>query len=343
MSFEVVPELSPFVLKHFRMETLVVESSALKSNPWRDSHVRRNPVLIPRDEKTQPWPVVFVLAGFTGNGPNYFSVKSFEPNLPQVLDACVESEKAAKAIYVFPDATTFWGGSQFINSPGTGAYEDYLMQDLVPAVRLNYTPKEGSSFWCVTGGSSGGYGALHLASRYPEVFGLVAAIAPDCFFEASLLPEIYKALPLIEKLGGVSGVQRAMVENEYYLHRESHTVLNVIAMAFCYGAHPTRKGEVEFPIDTETGELKSEIWQKWKSHDPICFLPERVKDLGGLKRILLDVGTRDQFHLQYGARQIKRFFMEAKIPHDYTEYEGNHFDISSRRPEVWRWLKRIWG
>ena len=45
-----------------------------------------------------------------------------------------QQKKAPEALYVFVDALTF-GGSQFINSSGTGQYQDYILKELVSAVK----------------------------------------------------------------------------------------------------------------------------------------------------------------------------------------------------------------
>jgi enterochelin esterase-like enzyme len=328
--------------RHFQLRTLVIESLALKNNPLGDSHVRANPVLVPSGEPpTDGWPVVFVLAGFTGNGPNYLNLKTFEENLPQVLDKCRERGEAPDAIYVLCEAMTAWGGSQFLNSEGTGNYEDYVAGELTRAVQESFQVTSDAARWCVAGGSSGGYGALHLASRHPEVFGLAAAIAPDSFFEASLLPEIWSAMPLIEKLGGVAGVRAELESGRLMKRREAHTVLNAIAMGLCYA--PDGRSDVDFPVNSKTGVLNPTSWKRWKAHDPIEFLVRRHADLKKIERVFLDVGTRDQYHLQYGTRQIRAVLEAAGVGIDYSEFEGNHFDIGERRPEIWKWLRGIWS
>lgn len=178
--------LHVFQLKNFNLETLTIKSQALKGNPWNDSVVRHNPVLAPKSKPPRDgYPVVLVLAGFTGNGPKYFGLRTFEANFPQELDQCVSENRAPLALYVFVDAMTFWGGSQFLNSDGMGRYEDYVVKELCQAISEKYPAEQLGKRWCVMGGSSGGYGALHLASKYPEKFSTMAAVAPDSFFDES--------------------------------------------------------------------------------------------------------------------------------------------------------------
>lgn len=327
-------------LKHFDLRTLVSESEVLKANPLEDSSVRYHPVLVPRTPVPDGgWSVVFVLAGFTGNGPNYFNRKTFELNLPQTLDACVERGEAPSALYIFCDAMTSWGGSQFVNSAGTGRYEDFIAQELVSLVKAKFDVSSLADRWAVVGGSSGGYGALHLGSRYPQNFGHVGAIAPDSFFEASLLPEVWSAAPTFTKLGGVSGVAAEKANGRLFKRKDAHTVLNAVAMGLCYAADG--RGDFDFPIESRSGVLIPEIWQRWKAHDPITFLRERP--VNQLKSIYLDVGVRDQYHLQFGTRQIFDVLSAKQAKVTYRDFEGTHFDIGERRPEMWKWLKEVWS
>jgi enterochelin esterase-like enzyme len=55
-------------------------------------------------------------------------------------------------------------------APATGRYEDYIINEIVPFVDKNYNISEHA----VWGKSSGGYGAIVLGMRHPEIFHAVA-------------------------------------------------------------------------------------------------------------------------------------------------------------------------
>ncbi|WII71893.1 alpha/beta hydrolase-fold protein [Bdellovibrio sp. 22V] len=337
---EIQNNLRAYELEHFQIATLKVESAHLKNNPLRDPFIRFNPLMVPKSKG--PWPVVMVLGGFTGNAPFYFNAKFNEQNAVQAIDQAFARGEAPEALYVFVDALTSWGGSQFLNSAATGNYEDYIMQEVIPALRKHHPVSSDPREWCVTGGSSGGYGALHLASKYPDTFGVIAAIAPDSFFEASLISDLYQALPLWEKYkeSGLKALEE-LRNGKLVKNRNWHSLLNAFGMAACYspkGHH----GDFHLPLDVTTGEKIDSLWQEFLRHDPLHFLPQRIEALKKISAIYLDVGSKDNFHLQYGARQISRLLKNAKIEHDYVEFDGNHFDIGERRPEVWKWLSTLW-
>ncbi len=332
------PELAIHELVSFDVATLIVESRALAGNPCGDPSRRRNPVLVPKGVRpSSGWPVVLMLSGFTGNGPSAFYKKAFESVTVETLDRCVSIGEAPKAIYVFCDAMTAWGGSQYVDSAALGNYATYVARDLVAAIRTQLPTAKEPSRWCVMGGSSGGYGALHLASLHPEIFGCVVAIAPDSFFEASLLGEIRTALPIYEKLGGLLGVRAEIAAGRFTKRKDWHVVLNAIAMGLCYAADAS--GEIDWPIDPRTGEVIASSWRRWVEHDSLVFLPKRADAVAKWKACLLDVGTRDQFHLQYGTRQLVDILKKPLGDRlEFSEFDGTHFEIGERRPEAWKWL-----
>lgn len=341
MKTQILSQLQTYSIENFKVDTLVIESSILASNPLGDSSHRYIPVLTPKDG-LGPYPVVLVLAGFTGNAPAYFNSKFMEPNAIQVLDQAFGERMAPHAIYAFIDAMTTWGGSQFINSSAVGDYHSHIIEEVIPALRSHFPVRTEPEFWAVTGGSSGGYGSLHLASAHPEIFGVAAAIAPDCYFEVSLLNDLFLAAPLWEKYHGKGlEVLSALRGGQLKKNKNFHSVLNAFAMSACYSPKGS-KGDFYFPIDTETGALIPEVWDQWKLKDPLVFLEER----GFYKTktaLMLDVGNRDQFHLQYGARQLHQQMKRNHFKHQYSEFDGTHFEISERRVLVWKWLQELWN
>ncbi|MES2854322.1 MAG: alpha/beta hydrolase-fold protein, partial [Bdellovibrionota bacterium] len=242
-------------LRTFELKTIVVDSLLLRDNPLGDKSERRCPVLVPFEKAPERgWPVVFFLSGFTGNGPNSFNTKFAEEAWPLTLDRLVDAGEAPKAVYVFVDAMTFWGGSQFIDSEGMGKYESYIADELVPAVASSFAVRPGPSSCAVMGGSSGGYGALSLSSSRPDIFGWCLSIAPDSFFEASLLNECRTALPIIAKMGGVAAVRRELQDGKLLRRKDWHTLVNAVAMGLAYSGD--KNGVIRWPIDEITGTLR---------------------------------------------------------------------------------------
>ena len=87
------------------------------------------------------------------------------------------------------DCWTSIGGSQFLDSPGTGLYHSYLCDEVLPAVDTRFRTLADRDHRAVAGKSSGGYGAMVSALLRPDLFGALASHAGDALFEFCYLPE----------------------------------------------------------------------------------------------------------------------------------------------------------
>ena len=54
------------------------------------------------------------------------------------------------------------------------------------------------------------------------------------------------------------------------------------------------------------------------------------RNLRTLRGIFIDCGSRDQYHLHYGARLLSKRLTQHKIPHVYEEFDDTHSDIDYR-------------
>src|SRR2546428_169584 len=83
-------------------------------------------------------------------------------------------EPCPPAIVVCVDAMTSVGGSQYLDSPGTGNYQSYLCDEVVAFVDANYRTIPDRDHRGISGKSSGGYGAMVVPMMRPDVFGALA-------------------------------------------------------------------------------------------------------------------------------------------------------------------------
>ncbi|MFB9576923.1 alpha/beta hydrolase-fold protein, partial [Streptomyces yanii] len=64
-----------------------------------------------------------------------------------------------------------YGGSQFIDSPGTDCYHSYLCEEVVPYVDARYRTLPARDHQAIAGKSSGGLGATVTSMLRPDLFG----------------------------------------------------------------------------------------------------------------------------------------------------------------------------
>src|SRR6478609_9048868 len=138
---------------------VTVESQVLKSNLLGDPSVCVVDVYIPAGQDRQELPLLVDLVGFTGSGLSHTNWVGFRENLPERLDRLIGEQRMPPVVVAFPDCFTRLGGNQYINSASTGAWEDYLLHEMLPTIERRYGCG-GSGRRGVFGKSSGGYGAL---------------------------------------------------------------------------------------------------------------------------------------------------------------------------------------
>ncbi len=308
-----------------------IESHVLRDNPLGDSPVRRVPVYLPPGyaESDRAYPVVFVLTGFTGRGTMLLNDSAWDENLAQRMDRLIGEGRSQPMILVMPDCFTALGGSQYLNSTAVGRYEDHIVEELVPLIDRRYRTKALAGFRALMGKSSGGYGAIVLAMRHPDLFHAFACHSGDMYFEYCYQPEFPQFLTRIGKFGGVENFL-AQVAAMRPKDGDFHLVLNTLAMAACYSPNPASPYGFDLPFDEETGELREEVWQRWLAWDPVRMAEQRLDALRQMKLIFLDCGTRDEFNLQWGARIVARRLTAAGLTVRHEEFDDGHRNITYR-------------
>jgi hypothetical protein len=162
---------------------VTVKSQALKSNILGDPSVRVVDVYVPAGHDGQGLPLLVDLVGFTGSGLSHTNWVGFRENLPERLDRLIGEERMPPVVVAFPDCFTRLGGNQYINSASTGAWEDFLLHEMLPnraplrLWRQRHTSAAGIAAWRR---GSVILPAIRLCARPPR-------IAPDHSRERMLL------------------------------------------------------------------------------------------------------------------------------------------------------------
>ncbi|MBV8633725.1 MAG: hypothetical protein JO002_04485, partial [Burkholderiaceae bacterium] len=104
------------------------------------------------------------------------------------------------------------------------------------------------------------------------------------------------------------------------------------AMASCYSPNPEAASGVGFdlPFDEYDAEINHEVWQRWLTWDPVHLVEQHASTLKSLKLLYLDVGTSDEFNLQFGARIFCKKLRAKGIEFSYEEFDDGHMNIPYR-------------
>jgi hypothetical protein len=325
-----------------RFEETSFESDALRGNPLGDPHVRPLWVYLPPgydDEPDRRYASIYMIQGLTGQLDMWRNRTAFRRNFPELADDLFAAGDAPPCILVWVDCWTSLGGSQFLDSPGTGKYHTYLCDEVVPWVDARYRTVQGAQGRGIAGKSSGGYGAMVTPMLRPDLFGGLATHAGDALFENCYLPEFREsARALREKYDGSFDRFWADFRSRPALTKASDSVLlNSWCMAACYSAD--EDGTVHVPFDVDTGELIPDVWDRWLAWDPVRMAPRHADELRSLRAVYIDSGTKDEWYLDLGAEAFRRALAELGVTDMHFElFDAGHMGIEYRYPLSLRYL-----
>lgn len=258
-------------------------------------------VYLPPSYESEPqerYPVAYYLHGVTGDETNWVTLGGID----RVMDSLIAAGEPPM-ILVMPDGDDGWYTTW--NSLGNWSecrrdstrkepaasycvpwphYDDYIARDLVAHVDSNYRTLSDSAHRAIAGLSMGGYGAVSLALRYPDVF---AAAASHSGVVAPLFagPTPFSPPP------------------RYYRDIESLRTANPRMWRF---------GRDVFGADTIG----------WRARDPVTMAHRRAsKDLP-IPPIFLDVGVDDPFLDANRALAYELTTLGADVK--YKEWPGKH-------------------
>jgi S-formylglutathione hydrolase FrmB len=326
-----------------RIDEHVFTSELLKGNPLGDSCERPLLVYVPPgydDDPGRRYPAVYVIQGYTGQVGMWRNREPFRQPFTETADAVFASGQAPPAIVVYVDAWTAYGGSQFVDSPGTGRYHSYLCDEILPWVDDHYRTIAEPGKRAITGKSSGGFGAMITPMLRPDLFGALATHAGDALYEYSYLSEFPVAFRHLRKYQGDIGAWWDDFQSRVaFTKPEDRSLIALLGVAACFSA--AADGTPELPFDTTTGVLRPDVWQRWLDWDPVRMVPRYGEALRTVHSVWIDAGDADDFHLDVGAAAFRSALLSAGVSSDAIHYEifqGTHAAIGYRYPMALAWL-----
>jgi hypothetical protein len=321
----------------------LIDSALLRGNPLGDPHERPLWVYVPPGYASEPerrYPSVYVIQGYTGQVAMWRNRSPFRQPFIETADAVFAAGEAPPAIVVYVDAWTAYGGSQFVDSPGTGKYHSYLCDEVVPWVDAHYRTLADSTHRAIMGKSSGGFGSMITPMLRPDLFGALATHAGDSLYEYCYLRDFG---PAVRALRGYDGdIWRWWDDfrsRVAFTKDEDPLLISMLGVAACFSAR--EDGTVQLPFDTRTGVVDQAVWARWLAWDPVRMAPEYADALRSLHSVWIDAGTRDDYFLDLGAEafraQLRRIGVADEVVR-FELFEATHAAIDYRYPLSLVWL-----
>lgn len=276
---------APPALASGRVEARSFRSAALGA-------VKRYLVYLPAgyDEGTERYPVIYLLHGATGDEVSW----NQDGHLAEQAD-----HLELRALVVMPDADTGfyanWSGPfdlqrclrklPAIDCVEKPRFEDYIVKDLVKQVDGRYRTVPDRKARALTGNSMGGFGALMLAMRHPDIFSAAASHS------------------------GMASL----------LYLGPHPYTNKAEAVLAQAVNPKLLKARRFgPLLTK---VFSNDLARWREHDPAA-LATKLKN--GELALYLDCGTQDAPYLKDGAAYLHDVLTGAGIAHEFHLEPGGH-------------------
>ena len=300
-----------------RLEVVTLHSRALKANVLRDPDTRPVPIFLP-DQATNGarLPVIYYLPGYGNSADNLIRNSNVWLKLTQQI-----ADEVTPLVFVVADGKTRWGGSQYLNSPAQGNYEDFVCDEVVHVVEWLHPAPTNGVRRIIGGHSSGGFGALRLGSSHQKLFDAILALSPDSDFPVSHLPLVKIAAvsntPLAE-IRKIAALKLPVPKNgdlDYALGLSA-------AYAPCAWPH---RGEFEWLYDAH-GKFRAAVWHRWLDQDPLTVVQKNPRAFRPAQQIYLEGAAQDQFAANIGAREIYEVLKTRPARCTFYEPPGRHAD-----------------
>lgn len=264
-------------------------------------------IVLPPSYESNPdstYPSIYFLHGFGLDYSWYGSVVS-------VFEDMMASGEIRESILIKPDGFVIpYLGSMYTNSDYNGQFEDYIVQDLISHIDGSYNTIDNSSYRAIMGHSMGGYGAVKLSIKFPELFQVAASHSGPVAIE-NVIPDL---LPVLLAETGILGYQP----------------WNGTVSLFMYSASAAFSPNVDdwpyyvdLPVDYY-GNVIDEVWDLWLGHDALTLAQENLANIQSI-RFYMDCGDQDDYLFYNHSTSFSEFLDEVNINHVYETYPGDHF------------------
>jgi S-formylglutathione hydrolase len=300
------------------IQIVKLHAASLEGNLLGDPAEQEVAVYLPPGYATSTarYPVLYLLHGIGGG----FTDWTKHWGIRESMDGLIASG-AAPFLVVMPNGRNSLGGGFYVDSPVSGGWESFLVRELVPRIDADFRTVAARESRGIAGHSMGGFGALRLGMRHPDLFASLYAMSPCCL---DLTDDIghgnqdwKKALRFREP----ADLGKAIQAGDFY---------PVAMIAMAAAITPNREKPpffVDLPVREVRGELLPDdaVYEQWRAALPFSQLAAHRAGLLRMRGIVIDYGTSDQFaHIITSTPELSRELARLRIPHRLDVYAGDH-------------------
>jgi len=250
------------------------------------------------------------------------------------LDSIMAAGIVPELIIVAPNARNTYKHSFYVNSPVTGNWEDYVVEDVVGFIDANFRTIPTASSRGIAGHSGGGNGALYLAMRHPQVFASVYAMSPCCSGAHFSLPSLVATetgepsqfwQDVYTSIGSLSSLdQLPMVftdrPEDFYRNEE-------LAAAAAFAPNPDRPpfyGDYLFELREGHLVRNENAYERRMDHSVYRLIEKHEDALRSLRGMFIDWGEHEMEPLALGNAEFVEALALRRIPYISEIYAGGY-------------------
>lgn len=302
----VVPGAKPVTVEHIK-----VHGASLVGNLEGEAVDRDVIVFLPPSylkDKHRRYPVVYALHGFSIGAEQW----THEIHVPQTIEGAF-ALGAKQMIVVLPDSKTVYGGSMYSRSQTTGDFEEFIAHDLVAYVDAHYRTLPNRKSRGLVGHSMGGYGALRIGMKYPDVFGALYVMSPCCLSVHRPDPTSPREQAFEKAVSEMKSPADAANFNFFWKAQ--------LATAAAWSPDP-KNPPLYLDLSVKDGVAQQDVLAKWETNSPLAFIDQYIDNLRKYHAISMDVGDEDG--LRFDTIKVHQILDNYGIANSFEIYHGTH-------------------
>lgn len=301
---------------------LTIHAVSLEGNLVEDSPDLSVGVFLPPSydrQSNKRYPVIYWLHGFTGS-KNTTGKAGWDEDIVIAISEMITSGSVKPMIIVMPDGTNRFGGSMYTNSLATGNWEDFIAYELPEFIDANYRTIPKPESRGIAGHSMGGYGAIKIAMKHPDIFSAVYGTSSCCLAQS---PTDFNQ-KIIDETISINSWEK-LEKGKFYSKA-------ILAQSAAYAPNPAKPpfyGDLPYQLTGDTISISEGAKAKWLANIPSWMADQYISNLQQLRAIAFDGGTRDRLTAE------SKYFSEAltriKVKNSFEIFDGGHGDKLTER------------
>lgn len=328
------------------VQNVTINSEAIGKNLIGEESSKSIKVYLPPDykESEKNYPVLYFLTGW-GDTVNMWFDKTYGLSINQTMDSMIEGESLKEMIIVVVSGTNRFGGSFYANSVVTGNWEDFVVNEVVAKIDSSYRTIKSKNSRGIAGHSMGGYGAVTIGMKHPDVFGAAYGMSPGIFDTNGLKDFLFSTendkTQVINKKNSYDAMSEsdaAKARTGWFGEIAADGWGNIkYGYGLAFAGNSLEKCYMDIPYENSNGTATVNAnMAKWENgygnikEKIAVYKSNAVK----LNAIGIEVGSADEFvWLMRGCDYFNTEMKSAGIALDYEKFEGKHQDRIKERVE----------